>query len=318
MIGGDASRDIASNTPLPALLAVVALLAMAAAGAWWFTRTRETPHGPVAWFAAFGSIAGCVSLTLLREGLHFGFRPTGLFAWTTSGWDRLADGDLLGSSQFLLNIALFVPAGLAWTWVTGRPLRTLGGLVGLTMMIESVQGLTGAGGADITDVAANTLGAALGVAAAAFATAGLVRAGVVTGAPQSNPRRRAFAAVGLVVVVAITLSTLITGADRRQARIHAELRSVFADTTYEEIDAVVRADPDNPEQLDDSARFVDGEQIFGAISVRSNGSRYTDDVIEIRWPALFFGFRRCVYVTWTPSDVEFRDVSGRACTEFIG
>ena len=92
---------------------------------------------------------------------------------------------------------------------------------------------------------------------------------------------------------------------------------MFADTTYEEIDAVVRADPDNPEQLDDSARFVDGEQIFGAISVRSTGSRYTDDLIEIRWPALFFGFRRCVYVTWTPSDVEFRDVSGRACTELL-
>ena len=43
----------------------------------------------------------------------------------------------------------------------------------------------------------------------------------------------------------------------------------------------------------------------------------TDDLIEIRWPALFFGFRRCVYVTWTPSDVEFRDVSGRACTELL-
>ncbi len=316
-IAGDASRDIASNTTVPALLAVVALLAMAAVGAWWFTRIRETRRGPVAWFAAFGSIAGCISLTLLREGLRVGFRPTGIFAWTTSGWDRLADGDLLGSSQFLLNIALFVPAGVAWTWVTGRPLRTLGGLVGLTMLIESVQGLTGAGGADVTDVAANALGAALGVGAATIATAGLVRAGVVTGTPAS-PRRRAFTAAGLVVVVAITLTTLILGADRRQARIHGELQNVFADTTYDEIDAVVRTDPNEPEQLDDSARFADSEQIFGAISVRPDGFRYTDDQIEMRWPALFLGFRRCVYVTWTPSDVEFRDVSGRACTEFIG
>ena len=159
-------------------------------------------------------------------------------------------------------------------------------------------------------------GAALGVGAAAVATAGLVRAGVVTGTATS-PRRRGFAAAGLVVVVAITLTTLITGADRRQSRIHDELENVFADTTYDEIDAVVRADPDNP-QLDDSSRFVDSEQIFGAISVRSDGARYTDDQIEMRWPALFFGFRRCVYVTWTPLDVEFRDVSGRACTEFIG
>ena len=265
----------------------------------------------------FGSIAGCVSLTLLREGFRVGFRPAGVVAWTTSGWDRLADGDLLGSSQFLLNVALFVPAGVAWTWVTGRPLRTLGGLIGLTMSIESVQGLTGAGGADVTDVAANAIGAAFGVGAAAMANAGLVRAGVVTGTPAS-PRRRAFAAAGLVVVVAITSTALLTGAHRRQARIHDELENVFAETTYDEIDAVVRADPDNLDQLDDSSRFVDSEQIFGAISVRADGFRYTENQIEMRWPALFFGFRRCVYVTWTPSGVGFRNVSGGACTEFIG
>ncbi len=295
---------------------MVLLLAVAAAGAWWFTRIRETPHGPVAWFAAFGSTAGCVSLTLLREGFRVGFQPARVFAWTTTGWDQLADGDLLGSSQFLLNVALFVPAGVAWTWVTGRPLRTFGGLVVLAVLIESVQGLTGVGAADITDVAANSLGAALGVGVGAFTTGVLVRAGVASGEPASL-RRRSVVAAGLVVVVAISLAALITGADRRQARIHDELETVFADTTYDEISAVVRPSEDEPEPLD-GARFVDGEQIFGAISVRSNGARYTDDQIEMRWPALFFGFRRCVFVTWTPSDVEFRDVSGQACTEFIG
>ena len=129
---------------------------------------------------------------------------------------------------------------------------------------------------------------------------------------------RQIAAAGLVVLVAITPAALVTGADRRQASVHDDLVSVFADTTYDEIRAVLSADVDNPEPLDDTARFVDGEQIFGAISVRSNGARYTNDQIEIRWPALFFGFRRCVYVTWTPTNVEFRDASGQACTEFIG
>lgn len=315
-IANEASRDVMSNATLSAVAAVIALLGLAAAGAWWFTRNRETPHGPVAWFAAFGSIAGCVSLTLFREGLSAGFQPSDVFAWTTTGWERLADGDLLGSSQFLLNVALFVPAGVAWTWVTARPLRTLGGLVGLTMLIESVQGLTGTGGADITDVAANGLGAAIGVGAAAITTAVLVRAGVVIAAP-ANRRRRGFAAAGLVVVVAITLTALITAVDRRQARIQDELEAVFADTTYDEIDAVVRADTDNPEPLPDGARFVDSEQIFTPISVRADGFRYTDKQVEMRWPALFFGFRRCVFVTWTPSDVEFRKVSGRECTEIL-
>lgn len=316
-IAGDTSRDAASNATSSAVVAMVVLLAAAAAGAWWFTRIRETSHGRVAWFAAFGSIAGCVSLTLFREGVSFGFQPVAVFAWATTGWDQLSEGDLLGSSQFLLNVALFVPAGLAWTWATGRPLRTLGGLVAFAMLIESVQGLTGVGAADITDVVANSLGAALGVSAAAIATVALLRAGVVSGTPASS-RRRSLVAAGLVVVVAITLTTLIIGADRRQARIHDELEDVFADTTYDEIAAVVRPSEDEPQPLDDSARFVDGEQIFGAISVRSNGARYTDDQIEMRWPALFFGFRRCVLVTWTPTDVEFRDMSGRACTEFIG
>ena len=316
-IAGDASRDVASNASVSALIAVVVLLALAAIGARWLTRTRDTQRGSLAWFAAFGSIAGCLSLTLFREGFRFGFRPAGVLAWTTTGWDRLADGNLLGSSQFLLNVALFVPAGVAWTWVTARPLRTLGGLVGLTMLIESVQGMTGTGGADVTDVVANSLGAAIGVGAAAIATAVLVRAGLTTGR-ASDPRRRAIVAACLVVVVAFTAAGLLIGADQRQSRIHSELERMFEDTTYDEINSVLTADPDNPEPLAGRARFVDLNQILDAISVRSDGGRTTDNKIELRWPALFFGFRRCVYVTWTPSGVDFSDASGRACTEFLG
>lgn len=314
-IAGDASRDIASNVSLSAVVAIVALLAVGAAGAWWFTRRRDTGHGAVAWFAAFGSTAGCLSLTLLREGLHFGFRPRGVLAWTTSGWDRLADENLLGSSQFLLNVALFVPPGVAWTWVTGRPWRSLGGLVGLTMAIESVQGLTGAGGADITDVAANALGASVGVGAAALATAALVRAGVVAGSPTSR-RRRAFTAAGLAAVVALVSAGLIAGANHRQDRIHDELEDEFADITYTEVDAVVRADSDNPPTYGDGTRLVEFQQIMDAISVQPDGFRYSDEQIEIRWPALFFGFRRCVYVSWTPEGVEFSNASGHVCTDF--
>ena len=315
-IAGDASRDVASNASGSALIAVVVLPSIAAVGAPWFARHRGSERSPVAWFAALGSIAVCISFTLFREGLRFGFQPTGLFAWTTSGWDRLGEGDLIGSSQFLLNVALFVPAGIALTWLTARPLRTLTGLTGLTMLIESTQGVTGAGGADITDVAANTLGASLGVGAAAIATKALFRSGSRTDT-TSNPRRRAIAAVSLVVLVAVTAAALMTGADRRQASVRDDLESAFADTTYDEVNSILRAGEDNVEPLDDSARFVDANQIFGAISVRSNGTRYEDDRIDVRWPAFFFGFRRCVFVSWTPSSVDFINASGRACTEFI-
>lgn len=234
-----------------------------------------------------------------------------------SGWDRLSEGNLLGSSQFLLNIALFVPAGAAWTWVTGRAGRSLAGLIALSMLIESVQGVTGLGAADITDVAANSIGAVLGVGGAAVVVAGLERAGIDTGVRRAdaNPRRRALVAAGLVVLTVTALTAMLAGADRRQASIRDELEDAFADSGYDEIDAVLRGDAS---ELDADARFTDSEQVFGATSVRADGVRFGDGQIEVRWPALFFGFRRCVYVIWQPSNVEFRNLSGPACTDFIG
>lgn len=316
-VAGDASRDVASNATGSSLVAMVLLLAASAAGARWLSRRRELVHGQLAWFAALGSIAGCVSLTLARDGAPEGFRPGDVLAWAGSGWDRLIDGDLLGSSQFLLNVALFVPAGLAWTWLTRRPARTLAGLAALSMLIESVQAVAGLGGADITDVVANTIGAALGVATASISTFGLERAGVSRPTPV-DPRRRAVVAAGMVVALVAVLVALLAGADRRQARIHDELEDAFADTSFDEIALVLHGDPGDPGRFDAGARFTDSEQIFGAISVRADGFRSTDDQIELRWPALFAGFRRCVYVTWTLSNVRFRDLSGPACTDFIG
>ena len=313
----DASRDVAANATVPAVVGALILLAASAIAARWFTRRGTTRRGALAWFAAIGSVAGCVSLTLLREGLPKGFQPSNAFAWTTTGWERLAGEDIFGSSQFLLNVALFIPAGLAWTWVTNRPLRTLAGLVGLTMAIESVQAVTGAGGPDITDVAANSMGAALGVGAAATATAVLVRAGLAT-ADKPDPRRRALVAAGLVVAVVVASTALFTGADRRQTDIRNELETAFSGTTYDDIAAVLLRDPDNSEKFDEDARFVDPAQIYGAISVRSSGQRDTPGQIEVRWPAVFFGFRRCVYATWTSSDLDFRNASGQECTSFIG
>ena len=91
----------------------------------------------------------------------------------------------------------------------------------------------------------------------------------------------------------ITLTALITGADRRQPGY--DQPNTCRRTTYDEIAAValvIRTTPTNPMV----AASVDAEQIFGVISVRSSGARYSDDQIEMRWPARF-GVRRCVFVT---------------------
>lgn len=315
-IASDASRDLTSNTTASALIALVIVLAASAAGLWWLDR-RGSVHRPLAWFAALASVAGCLSMTLARDGTPEAFRPGSVFVWAGSGWDRLADGDLLGSSQFLLNVVLFVPAGLAWTWLTRRPVRTFLALAGFSMMIESVQAVAGLGAADITDVVANTVGAALGVTMAAAVLNGIDWSRRPEHPPADARRRVAVATGGAMTVLAVLLGLLV-GADRRQARVHDELEDAFVNTTYDEIASVLQGDSEDRDRFDADAQFSDSEQIFSAISVRADGFRYTDDQIELRWPALFFGFRRCVYVIWTPSAVQIRDHSGAACTDFIG
>lgn len=315
-VAGDASRDVASNVTGSALVATVVLMAASAAGLWWLGR-RSKVHRPLAWFAALGTLAVCISFTLARDGVPETFRLSDVLAWAGSGWDRLVHGDLFGSSQFLLNVALFVPAGVAWTWLTRRPARTLLGLVGLSMLIESLQAVSALGAADIGDVVANTVGAAIGVAAGAFAMRGTDRSGGSDSSLAVGRRRGAIVA-GTAVAASAAVIILIGGAERNQQNIRHELERAFSDTSYAEIDAVLAGGPDDPDRLSPSARFDDSEQIFGAISVRADGTRFTEDRIELRWPAPFLGLQRCVYVTWTPATVEFDDRSGSACTEFMG
>ena len=314
-IAGDASRDVSSNATASSVIAVIVLMGLSAAAARWVAERRSTTRGSIAWFAAFASIAGILALTLARHGAPQAFRPGETFGWIGSGWDRLSSGDLIGSSQFVLNAALFVPAGAAWTWVTGRALRSLAGLVALAMLVESVQGIAGLGAPDITDVAANSIGATIGVAATALLVAGLRRAGVAATRDRPDSQRGAITAVALVLVAITSLTVVLVGADRRQATIRDELEQALGDTSYDDIDAVLRGEP---EQLEAGARFSDSEQIFSAASVRADGFNYDEDRIELRWPATFFGFRRCVSVVWQPRGVEFRNVSGSACTDFIG
>lgn len=138
-----------------------------------------------------------------------------------------------------------------------------------------------------------------------------------SGPTLGDPRRRAAVAAGLVVAVAAGVTVLLVAADRRQAHIHDELVAVFADTSYSEIIEVIQGDPEDSDRPNSDATFWDSEQVFGAISVRADGSRYTDDTVEVRWPADSPGFRRCVYVAWTRTGVSVRDRSGSACTDFI-
>jgi len=71
----------------------------------------------------------------------------------------------LGSVELLANLALFVPPAFAATLLTRRPLLVLGGAVGASAVIETLQALLPAldRACDTNDWAMNTAGAGVGV-----------------------------------------------------------------------------------------------------------------------------------------------------------
>ena len=289
---GDASA-VATPGAMAALAVLLGASALAA------RRLRSPGRSGLAWFAAFGSVALVIAVTLLRDGWPSGIDLGGLGEWSGNGWDRLS-GDPVGSSEILLNVALFVPVGAAWTWLLGRPWIVLATLATGSLAVETAQSVTGAGAADVADLAANTVGAAIGVGAAM-----LIRR--VRRRPRASRVAwwKVVAAGGAAVVV--VGAGLLLGAENRQRSVEDELRERFAGTSKAEVDAMLADMTGNgPEEL------------FSAISARSDGVRTTPDATELRYPATFFSLHRCVFVTWTADGVTFRRAAGKACSTLLG
>lgn len=160
-----ASRDVSSIADTHALPALAVLLVAAAVLAWWFRRSGRTDQAFGALFASLASICFIVAVTLLRSGWPQQFSVGRVTDWSTAGFERLRS-DPFGSSQFILNFVLFVPAGVAWTSMTRRPAMVAAALVGVSILIESVQAITGLGAPDFADLLANSIGAIVGVGTA--------------------------------------------------------------------------------------------------------------------------------------------------------
>ena len=98
---------------------------------------------------ALASVAGIIAATLRERDLLLWSEDIGAIL-ACVGCDRfgwLTDADLWsGVTQvqvgWLLNVALFVPAGILLTLASGRPRRVLVGLIGLSFAIEVIQDLT--------------------------------------------------------------------------------------------------------------------------------------------------------------------------------
>jgi len=286
-------NSIAATEAVPALLVLLVLSVVAGV----VVARQRTERSVLEWSFAFATVALIVAATLFRGEVSLGFHPGGLTSWAGSDLASLSR-DPLSSSQFLLNVALFVPAGVAWTWMTGRSGRTLGALVLGSFVIECLRAITGAGGNDLVDIVANSIGALIG-------SGGVLIVMNITGGQLrelSRTRRLQLIAPAGAAVVLVFASGFV-GAERRQDSVRSTVAERFGNTDLKTLQDELASDP---------------EAVWGAVPGVRADYFTTDDSATLRFPATFFGLQRCVYATWTVDDIEIRDASGDDCTRFLG
>lgn len=258
-------------------------------------------------FCAVLSIVGILAFTVFREAVLLVQAVASGARLTMPGWAGLGTGspdtlwhalaDPLGSTQLLLNILLFVPAGLLLTVATRRPWPVLGALGGLSVAIELIQAVTGLGAYDVADIVANFAGAAIGVGTA-------VLAGWVTeGIAGRDVSRRRWRRRGIAIVVAAVCALLlpIVGASQRQAALMDEASTHFEGTTLADVERWERAG-----ELDRVWR--------GVPSSYSDGFVIDAESATARYPARFLGRPTCVLVTWHEAQVDVRPATGTVCS----
>ena len=148
----------------PALLVLLMVAAMVA----WPVGRRVRPDRPVLGALFVFTLGAVLSATTTTAHPY----PSGaLIGSYLAGFADPAYllGGFGGSREKLANIGLFLPLGLLAALVLRRHAAVLGGCVALTFLIELWQAFIGRGG-DAVDVVHNSVGAFLGVVAAALAS----------------------------------------------------------------------------------------------------------------------------------------------------
>ena len=301
MIAETANRLVTANVDAGVLVVLVPLLACAVAVS--APTARRVGCGRLPAGLALASVAGILAVTLGVRAVDGG----GGFGGAGLGW--ITDADRWSSSfdtgaGWWLNVALFVPAGLFVGAATRRARWTLVGLIGLSVLIEAVQGLGLLGAADPADVVANSIGAAIGC--------GLSVPGRRLVLRDEGTERRSVTFRMVLLGVAVVLGVggmgwlgIVAGANARRDSLAIELRTAFAGTNSVDIEA----------KLDSGDGF---EAMLSATSVRPGylGRVGDTDEFEGRWSTEFFGLHRCVFVRWTLTGMAMRDGSGGECTVF--
>lgn len=257
-------------------------------------------------FLALASLFEIIVITLaVREGALFhpgldGLPLSDRVGWWRNGWEasRVIDP---ANSEWLLNVVLFVPAGLAWTAVTRNAPLTLVWLAMLSFLIETVQSITGAGAPDPADLVANSTGALIGVVLGALWVLANGRGEGI------SPRGVLVGSIGVVAVVVGLFVTVQVLADRRIDKLDRELHTQFDSATR----SIIGSGEDS------GATF---QEFMAMTSVRPDSIVYSDDnrVADVRYAIEYFGVHRCVFVQFSADGTTFRREGGTTCTRARG
>ncbi len=266
---------------------------------------------PAAYLAAL-TVMMIVAVTILEraEGLPGFDVGTALTWWTTLRQSPLEVART--EAAWWLNLALFVPAGVVWAAVTRRPFAVAVALSGFSIGIETVQGLTGLGAADLTDVVANSLGGVIGVTVVALALGAsphLVPSFIRVEAGADEQRFDPKWILGSFVATVLAIGAGFGGVEgalaARQRTLREEVEATYEGMTVGDINAILEQD-------------TIGLNPFLVLEAGSPDSYrfYGDDrPVEVRYPIDLLGRYRCVFVTLSDAPPVFANASGKECTE---
>lgn len=249
--------------------------------------------------ATGGALALPVTIILGATLLRYGFPSTFDLAagvhWTSGGWLRFTT-DFGHSEEILLNILLFVPAGLVGAVASRRPVLVLMLLAVLSVVIEFVQGVVGLGTADLSDLLSNTIGAGAGSLAGA----------VIACLWVPGARRRPYWELGALLVVTVAAAALVpVGAAHRQQAVEDALAARFAGHTVSDYKRW-------------SATGQLGDRVFAVNGIFSSGAQQQRDRAVVRYPTSFMGIDQCITAIWTATGVGVARHSGGFCDRFMG
>lgn len=296
-LDGIGSLVVAFFTRGGALVVAIVTVVVLLSYRWVARRLQTTELLAAVTLLALGAIlAVTIGVRMLEGGVGFGV-PSLVCIEAGDCLDRVVRID----AAWIINVALFVPAGVAFTVITGRWQVALIGLVALSLLIELTQGVLRLGSPDPGDLVTNSIGAALGVALGFLG----VRA-AADGGGERHRSRLVVLSVGAVAAAAVIFWLgASAGASARADAIAEDVRATLGAWSAPDVGAALDS-PDGAHAL-----FFGTEVVPDYV-----GEIGQTGVYEARYSTQFLGILRCVFARWDETGLTLETDDGDRCTVF--